>query len=238
MRRRKARGAGALDAPVSGGQSGAENGTLTVMVGGDESGFRQGQAGDRGLCARRQSDRPVRLGPAHQDGQSDLHRRADRGARRGAAFRARAPASTSRRSSTPSPRARRNPGRWTIAGAPWSRASSISASPSTGCARTSPSASRRRGANGAELPVTALVDQFYAEIQAMGGGRWDTSSLIARLERKTDPLIRKDQRAKSWEERSRKSWRSSSRVVERQRGRVLDLLHGEGRAHVRQLDPG
>jgi 3-hydroxyisobutyrate dehydrogenase len=38
--------------------------------------------------------------------------------------------------------------------------------------------------NGAELPVTALVDQFYAEIQAMGGRRWDTSSLIARLERK------------------------------------------------------
>jgi len=38
-------------------------------------------------------------------------------------------------------------------------------------------------ANGAELPVTALVDRFYAEIQAMGGGRWDTSSLIARLER-------------------------------------------------------
>ena len=32
--------------------------------------------------------------------------------------------------------------------------------------------------------MTALVDQFYAEIQAMGGGRWDTSSLIARLERK------------------------------------------------------
>jgi 3-hydroxyisobutyrate dehydrogenase-like beta-hydroxyacid dehydrogenase len=38
--------------------------------------------------------------------------------------------------------------------------------------------------NGARLPVTALVDQFYAEIQAMGGARWDTSSLIARLERK------------------------------------------------------
>ena len=38
--------------------------------------------------------------------------------------------------------------------------------------------------NGAELPVTALVDQFYAEIQEMGGRRWDTSSLIARLERK------------------------------------------------------
>jgi 3-hydroxyisobutyrate dehydrogenase len=35
--------------------------------------------------------------------------------------------------------------------------------------------------NGATLPVAALVDQFYAEVQAMGGGRWDTSSLIARL---------------------------------------------------------
>ena len=35
--------------------------------------------------------------------------------------------------------------------------------------------------NGAALPVAALVDQFYGEIQAMGGGRWDTSALIARL---------------------------------------------------------
>lgn len=35
--------------------------------------------------------------------------------------------------------------------------------------------------NGAQLPVTALVDQFYAEVQANGGGRWDTSSLITRL---------------------------------------------------------
>jgi 3-hydroxyisobutyrate dehydrogenase-like beta-hydroxyacid dehydrogenase len=35
--------------------------------------------------------------------------------------------------------------------------------------------------NGARLPVTALVDQFYADLQADGGGRWDTSSLIKRL---------------------------------------------------------
>ncbi len=35
--------------------------------------------------------------------------------------------------------------------------------------------------NGARLPVTALVDQFYADIQTQGGGRWDTSSLIRRL---------------------------------------------------------
>jgi 3-hydroxyisobutyrate dehydrogenase len=38
--------------------------------------------------------------------------------------------------------------------------------------------------NGAQLPVTALVDQFYSDVQAMGGGRWDTSSLIARLKQR------------------------------------------------------
>jgi 3-hydroxyisobutyrate dehydrogenase len=37
--------------------------------------------------------------------------------------------------------------------------------------------------SGAQLPVAALVDQFYSEVQKMGGGRWDTSSLMARLER-------------------------------------------------------
>ncbi|NVK40666.1 MAG: NAD(P)-dependent oxidoreductase [Oceanospirillaceae bacterium] len=37
--------------------------------------------------------------------------------------------------------------------------------------------------NGATLPMTALLDQFYADVQAMGGGRWDTCSLVKRLER-------------------------------------------------------
>jgi len=37
--------------------------------------------------------------------------------------------------------------------------------------------------NGAQMPVTALVDQFYAEVQALGGRRWDTSSLIRRLKK-------------------------------------------------------
>ena len=37
--------------------------------------------------------------------------------------------------------------------------------------------------NGASLPATAMIDQFYAEVQKMGGSRWDTSSLIARLDR-------------------------------------------------------
>ena len=37
--------------------------------------------------------------------------------------------------------------------------------------------------NGASLPVTALADAFYSEVEAMGGRRWDTSSLLARLQR-------------------------------------------------------
>ena len=41
--------------------------------------------------------------------------------------------------------------------------------------------------NGAPLPVTALVDQFYAEVQKLGGGRWDTSSLIARFQNLDKP---------------------------------------------------
>ncbi|MEE4162332.1 MAG: NAD-binding protein, partial [Woeseiaceae bacterium] len=39
---------------------------------------------------------------------------------------------------------------------------------------------------GIELDMTKLVDGYYAEVQAMGGNRWDTSSLIARLDRDTD----------------------------------------------------
>lgn len=41
--------------------------------------------------------------------------------------------------------------------------------------------------NGACLPTTALIDQLYAEVQAMGGGRWDTSSLLARLQHTQGP---------------------------------------------------
>ena len=41
--------------------------------------------------------------------------------------------------------------------------------------------------NGSQLPVTALVDQFYADVQAAGGGRWDTSSLLTRLQNKVKP---------------------------------------------------
>ena len=41
--------------------------------------------------------------------------------------------------------------------------------------------------NGAHLPVAALVDQFYSEVQRLGGSRWDTSSLLARLNNQPAP---------------------------------------------------
>lgn len=61
------------------------------------------------------------------------------------------------------------------------RASLTSALPWTGCARTWGLVLDEAKRNGARLPVTALVDQFYADVQDMGGGRWDTSSPHQRL---------------------------------------------------------
>ena len=76
------KGVGFLDAPVSGGQAGAENGQLTVMVGGDEATFATRRAGDRRLRPRRaRLMGPAGRRPAHQDGQPDLHRRPRAGAR-------------------------------------------------------------------------------------------------------------------------------------------------------------
>jgi len=39
---------------------------------------------------------------------------------------------------------------------------------------------------GATLPAAALIDQFYGDVQALGGGRWDTSSLLERLRNRSD----------------------------------------------------
>lgn len=46
--------------------------------------------------------------------------------------------------------------------------------------------------NGAQLPVTQLVNQFYSEVQSLGGGRWDTSSLLVRLQRQKNPTLKSD----------------------------------------------
>ncbi|MET0689355.1 MAG: NAD(P)-dependent oxidoreductase [Methyloceanibacter sp.] len=179
----KARGAGALDAPVSGGQSGAENGTLTIMVGGEDKDFTKAKSAIEPYA------RAVNLiGPA---GSGQLTKMVNQicvaglveGLAEGLHFAARAGLDIEKVIDTISKGAAQSwqmDNRWRTMidckfdygfAVDWMRKDLAICF-----------AEARK--NGASLPVAALVDQFYAEIQEMGGGRFDTSSLIARLERK------------------------------------------------------
>lgn len=178
------RGASALDAPVSGGQSGAENGTLTVMVGGDEEAFRQAEPVIAAYA------RAVALiGPS---GSGQLTKMVNQiciaglieGLAEALHFARHAGLDIDKVIDTISKGAAQSwqmDNRWKtmIEGkfdfgftVDWVR-------------KDFDMCFEEARLNGASLPVTALVDRFYAEIQEMGGGRWDTSSLIARLERKS-----------------------------------------------------
>jgi 3-hydroxyisobutyrate dehydrogenase len=176
------RGFDAIDAPVSGGQAGAENGALTVMCGGDAAPFARAEpviASYARACTL--------MGPA---GSGQLAKMVNQiciaglvqGLAEGLHFAKKAGLDAEKLIATISKGAAQswqmeNRYKTMIAGkfdfgfaVDWMRKDmSI-------CL-----AEARR--NGAHLPVTALVDQFYSEVQAMGGGRWDTSSLLARLER-------------------------------------------------------
>jgi 3-hydroxyisobutyrate dehydrogenase len=187
----RARGAGALDAPVSGGQSGAENGTLTVMVGGDDEDFDNAKPvieayahtvnliGPPGAGQLTKMVNQICIGGLIEALAEALH------------FARRAGLDIGRVIDTISKGAAQSwqmDHRWQtmIEGqfefgfaVDWVRKDFAI------CFEEA-----RR--NGAELPVTALVDRFYAEIQAMGGGRWDTSSLIARLERNESKIHRQE----------------------------------------------
>ncbi|MCB1494214.1 MAG: NAD(P)-dependent oxidoreductase [Bauldia sp.] len=176
------KGCGFLDAPVSGGQAGAENGQLTVMCGGEQATFDAAKpvidcfAKMVGL-----------MGPA---GAGQLTKMVNQiciaglvqGLAEGIHFAKRAGLDVEQVISVISKGAAQSwqmENRWKTMDAGeyehgfavnWMRKDLAIA---TGEAR----------GNGAKLPVAALVDQFYAEVQAMGGGRWDTSSLLARLMR-------------------------------------------------------
>jgi 3-hydroxyisobutyrate dehydrogenase len=178
----RARGAGALDAPVSGGQSGAEGGTLTVMIGGDEGDFRKAKPvieayarainliGPAGSGQLTKMVNQICIGGLVEALAEALH------------FAKAAKLDVAKVIDTISKGAAQSwqmDNRWKtmIEGkfdfgfaVDWVRKD---------FAIVLEEARR----NGASLPVTTLVDQFYAEIQRMGGGRWDTSSLIALLER-------------------------------------------------------
>jgi 3-hydroxyisobutyrate dehydrogenase-like beta-hydroxyacid dehydrogenase len=177
-----AKGVGFLDAPVSGGRAGAENGQLTVMVGGDQAVFD---------TAKPVIDAYAKIvglmGPA---GSGQLTKMVNQiciaglvqGLAEGIHFAKKAGLDVEQVIGVISKGAAQswqmenryktmNAGKFDFGFAvDWMRKDlGISI------------AEARQ--NGARLPVAALVDQFYAEVQAMGGSRWDTSSLIARLER-------------------------------------------------------
>ena len=177
----RARGFEFLDAPVSGGQAGAENGTLTVMVGGDEGAFARAEPVIRSFA------RACRLlGPS---GAGQLTKMVNQiciaglvqGLSEAIHFAKTAGLDVEAVIDTISKGAAQswqmenrwktmNEGRFDFGFAvDWMRKD-------LGICLAE---ARRQGAH---LPVAALVDQFYSEIQAMGGRRWDTSSLIARLE--------------------------------------------------------
>ena len=173
----KAKGVGFLDAPVSGGQAGAENGKLTIMVGGDADVFARaegvlanyaravtlmGNAGSGQLTKMVNQICIAGLAQALAEGINFAQR---------AGLDADLVLDVIGKGAAQSWQMD-NRGKTMVAdkfdfgfAVDWMRKD---LSICTAEAR----------ANGAALPVTALVDQFYARVQAMGGSRWDTSSLI------------------------------------------------------------
>ena len=178
----RARGAAFIDAPVSGGQAGAENGVLTVMCGGD------GEAYARAEPVIMSFARACRL--MGRAGSGQLTKMINQiciaglvqGLAEGIHFGKKAGLDIEAVLDVISKGAAgswqmenrgktMNQGKFDFGFAvDWMRKD---LSIVLGEARK----------NGASLPVTALVDQFYAEVQKMGGRRWDTSSLIARLDK-------------------------------------------------------
>ncbi len=171
-----------LDAPVSGGQAGAENGQLSIMCGGTEAAFAAAEP-----VMQAYAKAITHAGPA---GAGQLVKMVNQiciaglvqGLAEGLHFAGAAgldPDTVIRAISKGAAQSWQMENRWRTMtsdefafgfAVDWMRKD----------LRIALDEARN---NGAQLPVTALVDQFYAEVQAMGGARWDTSSLIARLNR-------------------------------------------------------
>jgi 3-hydroxyisobutyrate dehydrogenase-like beta-hydroxyacid dehydrogenase len=183
------RGLAFLDAPVSGGQAGAENGALTVMLGGEEEAFERA----RPLldCYARSLKR---LGPS---GSGQLAKMVNQicigglvqALAEGLHFAEAAgldPAAVIEILSHGAAQSWQMENRYqTMLAREFEHGFAVD-----WMRKDLGFALEEARRNGAKLPVSALVDQFYAEIQAMGGGRWDTSSLIARLEPRPRPPSR------------------------------------------------
>ncbi|MDB5601656.1 MAG: oxidoreductase [Xanthobacteraceae bacterium] len=178
----KNRGFDFIDAPVSGGQAGAENGALTVMCGGEDAPFARAEK----VIAAYAKACTLMGAP----GSGQLAKMVNQiciaglvvGLAEGLHFALRAGLDIEKLVATISKGAAQS---WQME----NRYKTMAAGKfdfgfAVDWMRKDLSiclAEARR--NGANLPVTALVDQFYSEVQKMGGKRWDTSALIARLEK-------------------------------------------------------
>ena len=174
------RGFAFLDAPVSGGQVGAENGALSIMVGGDAADF------ERALPVLQVYGKSVQLmGPV---GSGQLTKMVNQicvagliqSLAEGLHFAQAAGLDSEAVMSVLSKGAAQS---WQMENR---HQTMLKGDYDFGFAvdwmrKDLDIAMREAQNNGIELPVTSLVDQFYGDVQAMGGGRWDTSSLLARL---------------------------------------------------------
>ncbi len=179
----KAKGCGFIDAPVSGGQAGAENGVLTVMCGGDEATFEKARPVIDAYARMVGLMGPVGAGQLTKMINQICIAGLVQGLAEGIHFGKRAGLDIEKVVEVISKGAAgswqmenrhktMNEGKYDFGFAiDWMR-------------KDLDIVLTEARRNGAKLPVTALVDQFYADVQAMGGNRWDTSSLLARLERK------------------------------------------------------
>jgi 3-hydroxyisobutyrate dehydrogenase len=178
----KAKRAASLDAPVSGGQTGAENGQLTVMVGGDADAFERAQpviasfakmVGLMGAAGAGQLTKMVNqlcIAGVVQGLAEGIHfaKKAGLDVEKVVGVISKGAAQSWQMENRHKTMAA---GQFEFGFAvDWMR-------------KDLAIALDEARKNGAQLPLAALVDQFYAEVQAMGGKRWDTSSLIARLDR-------------------------------------------------------
>ncbi|HEY2815917.1 MAG TPA: NAD(P)-dependent oxidoreductase [Casimicrobiaceae bacterium] len=174
------KGIGFLDAPVSGGQAGAENGKLTIMVGGDADGFARAESVLATYARAVTLMGPVGAGQLTKMVNQICVAGAIEGVAEGLNFAQRAGLDPLRVLDVISKGAAQswqmeNRGKTMVAdqfdfgfAVDWMR-------------KDLAICLAEARANGAALPVTAILDQFYARIQARGGGRWDTSSLIRLL---------------------------------------------------------
>lgn len=172
---------GFLDAPVSGGQAGAENGQLSIMCGGDDAVFTKAEP-----IMDAYAKAIVHAGPA---GAGQLTKMVNQiciaglvqGLAEGLHFAKRAgldPETVISAVSKGAAQSWQMENRWrTMVDGEFDFGFAVN-----WMRKDLRIALEEARTNGARLPAAALVDQFYAEIEAMGGGRWDTSSLIARLE--------------------------------------------------------